>query len=572
VSHKKTISGAWPELAGVPGLDEAYVRRYPHAPVALAVAALRGRLGLTQAEFADRIGTSQSAVARLESGRHGIQVSLLNRIADAFGLSWAPLFAPADADQAAIVETPAVGISDDPLVDAFNDASSCGDLETAHRHAARIARDPSSPRRKLVLAMDSYHRGRFKAALRWTRAARRAKLSGEARELATLVAGRSELALGNATGALKLLAGAGKGWMAHMARAEAHAAQDRTKEAIAAISQAIEAVPPERRADVYIVAASVFLKAGRGPDALRWIGAYRALEPEELAGRVLHGAILGFLGDVLDDETFYGEAMELFSATLDGNRPASLRFYAMTAARMGRWSDALRAAAKLAAEGSSREARRMAEAIADDCLQRLHEPTKLEPAIRLAARLELIDAKSACSHRAYARALAGDFDGAVSALGLSEATLAKATPADQLRCAIAFLVSGELSAAYPILTRIEAELTTPEAQLFLARTALAEQDTSTAQAALRRMADATAPGADVAQVALDLVSAIQSERMFGFLDRVEWRPQPASAADVFAEAEGQWLIVGSPSIELSSGLRPRALASHSGSHGQPQIH
>jgi transcriptional regulator with XRE-family HTH domain len=558
VSHKKTISKTWPELAGVRGLDDTYAQRYPHAPVALAVAGLRGRLGLTQAEFAYRIGTSQSAVARLESGRHGIQVSLLNRIAEAFGLSWAPLFAPADDDQAAIAEPPSVVVSDDPLVDAFDDASSRGDLGTAHRHAARIARDPSTPRRKLVLAIDSYHRGRFQAALRWTRAARRTKLSGEARELAALIGGRSELAQGDAAAALKLLSGAGKGWMGHLARAEALAALDRTKEAIVAINHAIEAVPLERRADAYIVAASVFLKAGRGHDALRWVGAYRAIEPEEQAGRVLHGAILGFLGDVLGDETFYGEAIELFSATLDGHRPASLRFYAMTAGRLGRWSDALRAAAKLAAEGASREARRMAEAIADDCLQRLHEPAKLEPAIRLAARLELIDAKSATSYRAYARALAGDFDGAVSALGLTGATLAKATPADQLRCAIAFLVSGELSDAYPILTRIDAELTTPEAQLFLARTALARQDTSTAQAALRRMADAAAPGADVAQVALDLVSTIQSERMFGFLDRVEWRPQPASAADVFAEAEGQWLIVGSPSIELSSGLRPRA--------------
>jgi transcriptional regulator with XRE-family HTH domain len=183
VSHKNTISDTLPELAGVRGLDEAYAQRYPHAQVALAVAALRGRLGLTQADFADRIGTSQSAVARLESGRHGIQVSLLNRIADAFGLSWAPNFAATGDEQAAATEPSgrrpsAVAVSEDPLVDAFNEANSRGDVETAHRHALRIARDPSSPRRKLVLAMDSYDRGRFRAALRWTRAARRTKLSG----------------------------------------------------------------------------------------------------------------------------------------------------------------------------------------------------------------------------------------------------------------------------------------------------------------------------------------------------------------------------------------------------------
>ncbi len=40
------------------------------------------------------------------------------------------------------------------------------------------------------------------------------------------------------------------------------------------------------------------------------------------------------LGDVLGDETFYAEAMGLFSATLDGHQPASLRIFAMTAARL----------------------------------------------------------------------------------------------------------------------------------------------------------------------------------------------------------------------------------------------
>lgn len=575
MSHKNTISDTLPELAGR-GLDEVYAQRYPHAQVALAVAALRGRLGLTQADFAGRIGTSQSAVARLESGRHGVQVSLLNRIADAFDLSWAPVFAAAGDEQAAATgpsgrRASAVAVSEDPLVDAFNEANSRGDIETAHRHALRIARDPSSPSRKLVLAMDSYQRGRFRAALRWTRALRRAKLTDDARELALLVGARSELADGNPAGALKLLAVAGSGWMAHTARAETLAALDRADDAVAAVRDAIEAVPSDHRAEVYLVAASVFLAVGRGPDALRWIGAYRALEPEEQAGRVLHGAILGFLGDVLDDERFYGEAIELFAATVDGHRPASLRFYAMTAGRLGRWSDALHSAARLAGEGSNREARRLAEAIANDCLQRLDEPAKLDPAIKLAAKLELIDAERANSYRAYARALAGDFEGAVAALGLTRATLAEAAPADQLRCAIAFLINGDLTEAYPILTRIEAELVTPEAQLFLARTALAKQDTTTAQVALRRMADATTAAAEVAQVALDLVTAIQSAQRIGILDWVEWRPQPSSAADVFAEAKGQWLIVGSPSVELSSGLSTRTLVSQV-SHDQPQIH
>jgi hypothetical protein len=88
------------------------------------------------------------------------------------------------------------------------------------------------------------------------------------------------------------------------------------------------------------------------------------------------------------------------------------------------------------------------------------------------------------------------------------------------------------------------------------------------------LADGTTTlGAEIAEVALDLVGAIQSAHGLGYtiLDALERRPQPASAADVLAEAEGQWKIVGSPSIGLSSGLRTPTLVTLSGSH-QQQVH
>ncbi|CAN5715185.1 MAG: helix-turn-helix domain-containing protein [Ilumatobacteraceae bacterium] len=45
--------------------------------------ARRQRLGLSQAEVAERMGTSQPAVARLESGRSDARLSTLARYADA---------------------------------------------------------------------------------------------------------------------------------------------------------------------------------------------------------------------------------------------------------------------------------------------------------------------------------------------------------------------------------------------------------------------------------------------------------------------------------------------------------
>lgn len=52
--------------------------------------ARRVKLGLTQTEVAARMGTSQSAVARLESGEGDVRLSTLQRYADALGqeLRW----------------------------------------------------------------------------------------------------------------------------------------------------------------------------------------------------------------------------------------------------------------------------------------------------------------------------------------------------------------------------------------------------------------------------------------------------------------------------------------------------
>lgn len=46
----------------------------------------RAGLGISQKELADRVGTSHSAISRLESGRHKTSVETLQRVAEALGL------------------------------------------------------------------------------------------------------------------------------------------------------------------------------------------------------------------------------------------------------------------------------------------------------------------------------------------------------------------------------------------------------------------------------------------------------------------------------------------------------
>ena len=58
-------------------------RLAPYEALARIVIRRRGQLGLSQAELADRVGTSHSAISRIESGRHPTTVQTLRRLAGA---------------------------------------------------------------------------------------------------------------------------------------------------------------------------------------------------------------------------------------------------------------------------------------------------------------------------------------------------------------------------------------------------------------------------------------------------------------------------------------------------------
>jgi len=83
---------AWERWRHNEALADDLDRLIPYAAVAEAVVALRVQHGLTQAEFAERVGTTQSVIARLESGNHEIRIGLLNRMAAALDLTWHPAF------------------------------------------------------------------------------------------------------------------------------------------------------------------------------------------------------------------------------------------------------------------------------------------------------------------------------------------------------------------------------------------------------------------------------------------------------------------------------------------------
>jgi len=83
---------AEPRLPVLPGFREMALKRMFDERRRLVgeLAAVRRSAGLSQTEVAARMGTSQSAVARLESGDADVRASTLERYAAAVGgqISW----------------------------------------------------------------------------------------------------------------------------------------------------------------------------------------------------------------------------------------------------------------------------------------------------------------------------------------------------------------------------------------------------------------------------------------------------------------------------------------------------
>lgn len=85
----KTINSK--ELLNIQLKDENFRREYEMLEkdfeVAKQVIRLRKKLNITQKELAERVGTSQPAIARLESGEYkNLTLSFLRRVGEALGV------------------------------------------------------------------------------------------------------------------------------------------------------------------------------------------------------------------------------------------------------------------------------------------------------------------------------------------------------------------------------------------------------------------------------------------------------------------------------------------------------
>ena len=82
----KTLKTLKAELLAKDGVRAAYEAQAEEFELARELIAARARAKLTQVEVAKRMGTTQSAVARLESGHFRPSMRSVERYADAVGV------------------------------------------------------------------------------------------------------------------------------------------------------------------------------------------------------------------------------------------------------------------------------------------------------------------------------------------------------------------------------------------------------------------------------------------------------------------------------------------------------
>ena len=74
------------ERADSPARRRGYGRGDRSVRLAMEIRALREKRGLSQRDLAERLGTTQSAVARLEAGHVSPSLPTLDKVADALGV------------------------------------------------------------------------------------------------------------------------------------------------------------------------------------------------------------------------------------------------------------------------------------------------------------------------------------------------------------------------------------------------------------------------------------------------------------------------------------------------------
>jgi len=88
--NMQSLAAVQRELLADPATRAAYKALEPEFETARELIAARARAGMTQSDVAERMGTTQSVIARLEAGRSAPSLRSVQRYAEAVGARRGP--------------------------------------------------------------------------------------------------------------------------------------------------------------------------------------------------------------------------------------------------------------------------------------------------------------------------------------------------------------------------------------------------------------------------------------------------------------------------------------------------
>lgn len=401
----------------------------------------------------------------------------------------------------------------DALLEAFNDANTAHDFGRAHELASAIARDPSTPRRQLAIALDAYNSQEYAEAESWSSKALESELPARSRQVALLVLGRSLLNRDQARKAIRCLRQAvDGGWIDALVRAslaDGYLAIGQAAKAVQEAAAAAEMAPdvPEMK----YLQARMEWHADRPWPALRHVIQYRVARPEDIDGMLLHGSLLGFLADRTGESSLYAEALEIAELANASPTIDTLRLRGQTLCRLGKWRRALEDAKQIIALAvEDRDiAGHAVHHIVSDALAAARQkgPTQLWAATRMAAGL-VGDSDDIRRHRAIALAGKGNIEGTLKALRATLETIDAADPDERAIAAIAFAVAEQPRRALELVADIADQAgADPSALLLAAQAAVATEQFGRAKHYLSILGEQPGIVGEIAATALELVDA-----------------------------------------------------------------
>lgn len=243
----------------------------------------------------------------------------------------------------------------DELLAAFNAANTRENWERAHAVANLLAERPTTGRRCLALALDAFNAHRYDDSLSWVGKARQLGLDARGRVTAAITASSALMCLDRPKSALSetegiepppdlevILAGS---------RVDAWVSLADLAGARSEVERALRRLPGQP--EPHLFAARVEFHGGDLVRALEHIVLYRDLVPEVPEGLMLHGSILGKLGDALGDQALYKQALVLFRRARAHEDWRAVAKIALSLARLGRWKVALRLGRSLSSHGQT---------------------------------------------------------------------------------------------------------------------------------------------------------------------------------------------------------------------------